>query len=157
MNRLLRIFALALLAGLALSASAATYTILGPTGCGPAVPVVTCNFNVDQVTPLDEYAYVLMESDGIMFGNFKGPDNVYLGKAMYQENCCGYTFDQVCSNGLCAQQITVMYAYIEGSYVNGAPFTGLITLHFAYTARERGGVVMWERNLSKAPGAVTID
>jgi hypothetical protein len=149
-----------------------SYTIIGGTGCGTATSNLSCTFDVNQINPLGEYAYVELSADlannldnqgrGIEFGNFVGPAGKNLLVATYQANNGMYriytTSAVVTSNGQTSTQVTVFSAYIEGEYVDGTKFTGLITMHFSYVAQyQQGGTYVWERYLAKGAGAVTIN
>lgn len=160
-----------LLFGICASAQT-SYTILGGTGCGPAMPVFACSFTIEQVNPLGEYAYGTISVDltsnldnqgrGVEFGNFEGPTGSNLLVGTYQSDGKMYrvytSTAQVCSNGQCSQQTTVLSAYIKGFYADQTPYTALITLHFAYVAAfQRGGTYIWQRWLAKGAGAITVE
>jgi hypothetical protein len=174
MNRIARISIGAIFALSCLIAGAQpNYTIIGGTGCGPAESTLSCTFDVNQINGLGEYAYVTLSADlannldnqgrGIEFGNFVGPAGKNLLVATYQADSNKMyriytTSASVTSNGQTSTQVTVFSAYIEGEYVDGTKFTGLITIHFAYTAQfQQGGTYIWERSLAKGAGAVTIE
>lgn len=159
------------LAVLMAALTATAQSVIGNTGCGAATPILSCSFDANQINSIGEFAYATISADlsnnsdnvgrGIQFGNWQGPNGKYLGAATYQVDPAGnyriYTStSQVCSNGQCSNQVTVLSAYIEGEYVDGTSFRGLITLHFSYVTQYRYGTYQWNRSLAKAAGGVTI-
>ena len=147
-----------------------TYSVVR-TNCGRVVDQpMQCIMDLSPANPLGIYPTLWLTDDlvkdsgGLVdWATTQGPTGGYLGGGVIQKGSNGYQsfpiWARFCSNGACITEVSALTVYFKGAYApasGGAPYAGVLALHFNYYRQyEIGGTYRWVRLVTA--GTVTIN